>query len=66
MASKKTGIKYQEKAPELRIQGVSDKTRLEVINIAKHLGVTISTLLRPEISKIIASYPDHMKKPPID
>lgn len=66
MASKKIGIKYQEKAPELRIQGVSEKSRLEANNIAKHLGVSISTFLRPEISKIIASYPEHMRKPPID
>ena len=58
--------KYQELKPELRITGVSEKTQTEIINIAKNLGVSMSTFMRPKITEIAASYPEHMKKPPVD
>lgn len=58
--------KYQQRNPELRIQGVSKKTHDEINNIAKNLGVSISTFLRPKLTEIAASFPDKMKQPPVD
>lgn len=50
--------------PEIRITGVSQKTLNDAKNIASNSGVTISALLKPEVTKIIASYPESMKMPP--
>lgn len=52
------------KQTELRITGISPKVFNEVNNIAGNSGVTMSNLLRPEISKIVSSYPEWMRMPP--
>jgi hypothetical protein len=63
---KKEGETYQLHKPELRIQGVSEKTKRKVENICKHVGTNLSALLRPKVEEWIASYPPHFTKPPID
>lgn len=66
-AKKKQGEKYQPDAkPEIRITGVSEKTRDEINNIAEHLGIKANQLLRPKLREWIDSFPEHYKKPTID
>lgn len=50
----------------IKIHGVSDKTKAEVSNIAKYLGMTASAFLKAEIRKIIDNYPDKYKVPEKD
>lgn len=52
------------KQTELRITGISPKVFNDVKNIAENAGVTMSNLLRPEITKIVESYPERMKMSP--
>jgi hypothetical protein len=49
---------------EIRITNLSSKTFSDIKNIAENSGVTMSNLLRPQITKIAESYPDRMKLPP--
>jgi hypothetical protein len=66
-AKKKEGEKYQpNQKPEIRITGVSKKTREEINNIADHLGTKVNHLLRPKLREWIESFPEHYRKPTID
>lgn len=57
----------QSETSEVRVVGFSNKTKKELINIAKHMGVTYSGLLKPVIIEFINSKPEHMRKaPPIN
>ena len=58
--------KKQEWDTEIRVKGVSEKTKTDIVNIAKNSGVTISQLLKPKIREIADSYPDKMRQPPLD
>lgn len=56
--------KYQpNRKPELRIQGVSNKTKQEIKNIADNEGIGLSEFMRPHLRKIIDSYPEEKRKP---
>jgi hypothetical protein len=68
MAKKKSDDeKYQpNRKPELRIQGVSNKTKEEIQNIADNEGIGLSEFMRPHLRKIIDSYPEHKRKPKPD
>lgn len=49
---------------EIRIRGISSKVMEDVKNIAHNSGLNMSTLLKPEITKIVNSYPERMRMPP--
>lgn len=55
--------KRSELDTELRIKGVSTKTKEEVMNIAGHLGITMSAFLKPKLKEIINTYPEKMREP---
>ncbi len=48
---------------EIRINGVSPDLHIQLINIAKHLGIPFSSWIKPKLREIADSYPDDMKKP---
>lgn len=64
--AKKKEVYQTGRKPELRIQGVSEKTKQEIINIADNVGVGISELLRPKLREIIESYPEKFRQPKPD
>lgn len=72
MGRKKTdGEKYQpNRKPELRIQGVSERTKNILKNIAAHeIGNgsgNFSEFMRPHLMKIAEQYPKHKWEPPLD
>lgn len=68
MAKKdETDKKYQpNRKPELRIQGVSNKTKQEIQNIADNIGIGLSEFLRPKLRDIVESYPEKMRQPKPD
>jgi hypothetical protein len=47
---------------EIRIKGVKPQVHREIKNIAKNSGVTISTLLKSHLPKIIEQYPDKYRQ----
>lgn len=49
---------------ELRIRKVAESVVSDLLNIAKHKGVTLSSFLKPELRGIADKYPEHMKRPP--
>lgn len=50
---------------EIRIQNVNNKVFEEINNIAENLGVTLAAFMKPELRKIVDSYPDKLKQPPL-
>jgi hypothetical protein len=55
---------YNER--ELRIVGVPKNKAQEIKNIASHMGVAMSDLLKSKLPQIIESYPPHMRTAPLD
>jgi len=49
------------KSDEIRIRGVSESLKTDLMNISKNVGVSLAALLKPELRKIAASFPEHMK-----
>ncbi len=47
---------------ELRIRNMPENLLTEINNIGDHIGVKGHTWLKPELLKIIASYPPHYRK----
>jgi|GEM_PF-1551016 len=50
---------------EVRTRGVSPRVAMELHNICKNLGVSVSDFLKPKLREIVDSYPEHMKKAPL-
>lgn len=50
---------------EIRIQNVNNKVFEEINNIAKNQGITLAAFMKPELRKIVDSYPDKLKQPPL-
>ncbi len=48
---------------EIRIRRVSKKMKEEAINIAAHLGITLNDMMKTRLLDIIASAPEHYRKP---
>jgi hypothetical protein len=48
---------------EIRIKVVSKTLHDELISIAKHHSVCVSSFLKPKIREIVDSYPDRIRKP---
>lgn len=51
--------------PETNINGVSQQTQRELLNICAHIGCDLSNLLKIELKKISESYPERMKSKPL-
>lgn len=51
---------------EIRIKSVREDVHTDLINIAKNSGVSLSSLLKPHLQKIVETYPERMKQPYID
>lgn len=49
---------------EIRITNVNAKTHQELHNIAGHLGVPLSSIIKPKLMDLANSYPAEMKLPP--
>lgn len=49
---------------EIRLEGVPSKTKNELKNIAKNLGVTLNGFLKPKLKEIADSYPEELKSDP--
>ncbi len=64
--SKESKKERNPEPPELRVRGVSDKIRNDLINIAKNHGTTLSDFLKPKLREIADSYPEKMKTPPTE
>jgi hypothetical protein len=62
MSTKKSGQEQDE--TEIRIRTVPKDIREDLTNIAKNKGISLSTMLKPELRKIRDSYPNEMRKPP--
>jgi hypothetical protein len=56
----------KKKNPEIRIRGVSKKTKEELMNIAKNFNMTLSNFMRPKLKEIADSYSDKHKQAPTD
>jgi hypothetical protein len=66
---KKRQVKdFKEKGltPELRITGVPEEILEQLHNIAKNEGNNLSAILKPHLRKIVESYSDRMRRPPIN
>lgn len=50
-----------KREPEIRLRGISEKTRKELKNIADYHEQDLSSFMRPHIIKIKNSYPDHIR-----
>lgn len=59
-------LAMSKKKYEVRITQVSPTLHGELINISKNLGERLTTLLKPELRKFVESYPEKMRKPPLD
>lgn len=46
---------------EVRIKNIPDRTVQELKNIAAHLGITVSAMLKPKLREIIESYPTNYR-----
>lgn len=53
-----------DKEREIRVRGVSEKTQTELMNIAGNSGVNLSNFLRPKLTELVNSYPEHMRQSP--
>lgn len=49
--------------PGIRIKHVPPTVHEELLNICKNRGITLNSMLKPELRKIVDSYPVEMKKP---
>lgn len=55
-----------KKNPYIKITHVSPKVHEEIKNIADNVGVSVSSFLKPKLREIADSYPEKMRKPPLD
>lgn len=51
------------RAKYLYIPNVPDDTKEALINISANLGIPLSALIKPELRKIIESFPPKMREP---
>lgn len=61
--SEEEGPVYQVQLPEIRITGVPEDIKAQVVNISDHIGVSVSSLLKPKLREWINSFPEHYKLP---
>lgn len=52
------------KPSEVRIYGVAPSIHNELVNISDHIGIDLSSMLKPKLREIRDSYPAHMRIPP--
>ena len=57
--------KQIENLDDIRIRYVPRSISESLTNIAKNLGISRSSLLKPKLKEVANSYPEEMKKPPI-
>jgi len=60
------GSSKDSKTPKFIIANNNLALKRDIINIAGNLGLTYTQFLRGKIIEIRNSYPEHMKKPPLD
>jgi hypothetical protein len=48
---------------ELRITGVGNSLHTDLKNIAGHLGVSMSDMLKTKIADVVKEYPAHYRQP---
>ncbi len=56
----------KKRNPELRVMGVSPKTKIEINNIAKNFNMTTSSFLKQKLREIVDSYPERLRQAPTD
>lgn len=58
---------HKQKFPELRVRGVSDKTREILENIAQNtMGIKANEFLKIKIGEIILNTPEEYKRKPLE
>lgn len=62
----KSGSKIKKDKKEITLSGLSDKTINELQNIANYIGVDIQILIKMELFIISQSFPEKMKRKPLD
>ncbi len=51
------------KLHEIRIVQVPDKIHTQLNNIKEHLGMSLTSIIKPHLAKIIESYPEEYRRP---
>lgn len=52
------------KEPEIRVRGVSETLKQELLNIARNQGIKLSDFLKPKLREIRDSFPKELRTPP--
>lgn len=58
--------KNMSERKEIRIKSVRPQIHEQLINISKNSGVSLSSLLKSHLPRIVESYPEKMKQPYVD
>lgn len=56
---------FSKKHRQLTITGVGSMTKQELINLSLNTGVCVSDLVKPQLIKLIESYPERYRSAPI-